>query len=248
MTQNNQDLEELVTESATDDALSKEQLSQINQRWEEFYHNRKAFLHRYAGGNDDLVSIGILSARQTLAENPDCPESWLVQRAKYDINTARAETGRVYLPLDKDQHLDDDWVNDVLQYQAMTPLQRNPENDYLDQVQFRNLLDSLSDVERKLLLILRDEQILKTKHRWWSGKYSYTQTQRPCPKKRFKEEVSKSETDWYISFANVRYQFYMHFGTDSEIAREKEWYAHFDPRKRLHQNRDSRYDKKNPSL
>ena len=224
--------------------ISQEQLSHINQRWEQFYHNKQNWLRRYCYGDEDLMSIGLLSVRKRLAEHPDCPESWLVYRANLDIATARAPVDRVYLFFDKDQHYDEGWVNDDLEYDAMTPLQRDPELVFIDRVGYQKMLDTLGGMERKLLEILCQEQIMDIRHRWYGGQYSHTQADRPRPKKRFKEEVSKSETDWYVCFANVRHQFYMHFGTDEEIEREKQWYASFDPSKGgLHRNRDGRYDK-----
>ena len=219
-------------------------LEQINRRWEDFYHRKRAFLHHYAGGDEDLVSIGLLSVRKTLEDHPDCPESWLVHRAKLDIISARTPTDRVYLSLDKDRHHDSDWVTDQLQYEAMTPLQRNPEIGVVDRIQFRQMWEALPEMERKFLIILREEYIQETRHRWWGGKYAHTQTERPKPKKRFRSEVSWSLTDYYVAFANVRYQFYMHFGTDEEIERERTWYANFTPNGRLHNKRDSRYDRK----
>jgi len=222
---------------------TEEQLNYVNQRWEEFYYEKKGFLSRYARGDDDLISIGLLSVRKTLSQHPDCPESWLVHRAKLDINNARAPPNRLYLSLDKDQEHDDYWVNDALLYEAMTPHQRDPETVYMDRVKFNNLYNSLSEMEQKLLMILREEQIMETRHRWYGGTYTHTHSSRPRPKKQFLEEVSKRERDWYLSFANVRYQFYMHFGTAAEIKREKEWYASFDPSKGgLHANRDGRYE------
>ncbi len=102
------------------------------------------------------MSIGILSARSTLAEHPNCPESWLVHRAKLDINSARASGDRVYLSLDGDSDNDKQWVNDALQYQAMTRYEQVPEIIYHDQVKFNRLWDSLDGLEQKLLMILRE--------------------------------------------------------------------------------------------
>jgi len=120
------------------DDLTEEELQHINQRWEEFYHKHKGFLRHYAYGDEDLVSIGILSARETLAKHPNCPESWLVHRTKLNINTARASGNRVYLSLDSDN--DKQWVNDALQYEAMTTYEQIPEILYQDQVKFNRLL------------------------------------------------------------------------------------------------------------
>ena len=149
------------------DDLTEEQLKHINRRWEEFYLKHKGFLRRYAYGDEDLVSIGILSARSTLAEHPNCPESWLVHRAKLDINSARASDDRVYLSLDGDSDNDKQWVNDALQYQAMTRYEQDPEILYHDQVKFNRLWDSLDGMEQKLLMILREEHIMETRHRWY---------------------------------------------------------------------------------
>ena len=228
-------------ESAID--MTEQQVEVINQRWEDFYHRKKAFLRHYAFGDEDAVSIALLAVRKTLHEHPDCPESWLVNRAKLEIQTAHTPTGRAYLPLDKDRHYDADWVTDELECEAMTPLQRNPEIVFIDSAQFQKMWDALGEMERKFLLILREEHILKTNHRWWGGKYAHTQTELPKPKTRFRAEVSWSITDYYESFDNIRYQFYMHFGTDEEREREKAWYASFNPQGRLHTNRDGRYDK-----
>ncbi|MCH8295994.1 hypothetical protein IH992_33365, partial [Candidatus Poribacteria bacterium] len=144
------------------DELTEEQLKHINRRWEEFYLKHKGFLRRYAYGDEDLVSIGILSARDTLAKHPNCPESWLVQRAKLDINSARASDDRVYLSLDRDSDSDSDkqWGNDALQYQAMTTYEQVPEILYHDQVKFNRLWDALDGMEQKLLMILREEHIM----------------------------------------------------------------------------------------
>jgi len=232
-------------EPKTVDDLTEEQLKHINRRWEEFYLKHKGFLRHYAYGDEDLVSIAILSARDTLAKHPNCPESWLVQRAKLDINTARASGDRVYLSLDGDSDNDKQWVNDALQYQAMTRYEQIPEILYQDQVKFNRLWDSLDGLEQKLLTILREEHITETRHRWYGGTYTHTHRSRPHPKKRFEKEVSQREVDWYLCFANVRYQFYLHFGTEQEIERENRWYAGFNPSKGgLHHNRDGRYDQK----
>ncbi|MCH8292133.1 hypothetical protein IH992_13645 [Candidatus Poribacteria bacterium] len=227
------------------DDLTEKQQKHINRRWEEFYLKHKGFLRRYAYGDEDLVSIGILSARSTLAEHPNCPESWLVHRAKLDINSARASDDRVYLSLDCDSDNDKQWVNDALQYQAMTRYEQDPEIIYHDQVKFNRLWDSLDGLEQKLLMILREEHITETRHRWYGGTYTHTHRSRPQPKKRFLAEVSQREVDWYLCFANVRYQFYSHFGTEEEIEREDRWYAGFNPSQGgLHHNRDARYDQK----
>ena len=44
------------------DELTEEQQKHINQSFEEFYLKHKGFLRHYAYGDEDLVSIGILSA------------------------------------------------------------------------------------------------------------------------------------------------------------------------------------------
>ena len=44
------------------DDLTEKQLQHINRRWEEFYLKHKGFLRHYAYGDEDLLSIGILSA------------------------------------------------------------------------------------------------------------------------------------------------------------------------------------------
>ena len=228
------------------DMTPEERLRLINQRWEAFYHQKKDFLRHYCYGDEDLVSIGLLSVRKRLEEHPDCPESWLVHRAKLDIATARASNDRLYLSFNKDQQKGEEFVNDVLEYEAMTPLQQDPEKQFLDQAQFHKMWDALSNMERKFLLILREEFLKKSGkagHRWWGGKYAHTQTDRPKPKKRFRQEVSHSITDYYVSFANLRYHFFMNFGTDEEIEREKAWYANFNPNGRLHHKRDGRYDR-----
>ena len=58
--------------------MPPEQLRSVNQRWEEFYHRKKAWLRHFCWGDEDLVSIGLLSVRKTLEQHPHCPESWLV--------------------------------------------------------------------------------------------------------------------------------------------------------------------------
>jgi len=221
--------------------MTEELLAKINQRWEDFYHRKGSLLRHYAWDDEDLVSIGLLSVRKTLEANPDCPDSWLVERARLDIYNARTPTARVHLSLDN--QTDSGWVTDQLQYEAIDVLQRNPEIGIIDGILFRQMYEALGEMERKFLLILREEYIQDTRHRWWDGQYAHTQPQRPKPKKRFRTEVSWSLKDYYLSFANVRYQFYMHFGNEEEIAREKAWYASFSPNRRLHHKRDGRYDR-----
>ena len=124
----------------------------------------------------------------------------------------------------------------------MTPLQQNPEKQFIDKTQYQNLWNALSDMERQLLLIVREEYIMDTRTRWYGGNPVKTQPQRPKPKTRFREEVSHSITDYYHSFANIRYHFYMNFGCAEEIEREKQWYAEYSgPNGRLHATRDGRY-------
>lgn len=212
-------------------------LNHINQRFQQFYYDKKDFLRRYAYGDEDLVSIALIAAWNTLRENPDCPESWLVQRSKNVIKNAR-KSCKSHESLDTT--FNEDPLNN-LEFSALSYYQRNPEILFLDRAMLSMMWDTLGDKERKLLLILREEYIMETRHRWYQGKYSHTEGERPKPKKRFMTEVSHRENDWYLSFANVRYQFYMHFGTDEEIKREKAWYASFDPNKsRLHANREGR--------
>ena len=217
----------------------EDQLQRINQRWKQFYEDKKEFLLHFAYEDEDLATEGLLAVQET----PHCPESWLVRRAKLTIMTARrlSEYG-FWLSFNNDQRNDEDFFNDALQYEAMTPLQQEPEKQFIDQAQFHKMWDALSDMEREFLLILREEYIQQTRHRWYGGVYAHTQPQRPNPKTRFREEVSHSITDYYNSFANIRYHFYMNFGTDEEVEREKEWYASYSgPNGRLHATRDGRY-------
>ena len=100
-------------------------------------------------------------------------------------------------------------------------------------------LNKLDEQEKRLVEILIDEH--RDKPKWYNGRYISKST-KPAPKTRFKQEVSDSEHDYRVSYANVRYWFYSIFGTLKEAKREKEWYDHFSPRKgSLHASRDGKY-------
>lgn len=237
--------------------LTEEALKKINTRWETFYREKKDIIDRLADYDEDLASIGMLSVRGTLARYPHCPDSWLVQRAKYDILSARkwgASVDYGWRNRQRDDigdivgnaidgydqrlgnYLSDAQQKRIIEHAGAT---NNPEREVIDQISYYNFMNKLDRQEKQLVEILIDEH--RDKPKWYDGRYISKST-KPAPKTRFKQEVSDSEHDYRVSYANVRYWFYEIFGTLKEAKREKEWYDHFSPRKgSLHASRDGRY-------
>ena len=97
-------------------------------------------------------------------------------------------------------------------------------------------------MEQKLVQILKEE--VGDTPRYWNGKYVHVAHKKGRIKKRFQNEVSKAVKDYTLSLANVRFKFFLHFGTDAEIQRETQWIETFDPFGRLHVDRNGKYDRK----
>ena len=220
----------------------------INSRWEAFFREKIGILRLYASGDDELVDIGLMSVGNLLDKHPDCPISWLVQRAKYDIKNEQIrrfkEVGTDYGNPDRFDHESTKRWEEKLQYEAMSGWAKNPETIVIDKLQYEAMLASLTSYENKLLEIMREEAVLSPNWgRRWYGVYPKNGRERPTHKKRFTQEVSRRVKDYTIAFAGLRFKFYQHFGSDDEIAREQDWYDTFDPFGRLHVNRNSHYDR-----
>ena len=191
-----------------------------------------------------------MSVGNLLQRYPDCPISWLVQRAKYDILNAQIRWFREVKDSGNPDRFDPDSAQrweEKLQYERFRGWAKNPETIIIDKLQYEAMLTQLTCHEKKLLAILREEAVLSPNWgRRWYGIYPKNGRQRPAYKKRFKQEVSRRVKDYTTAFAGLRFKFYQHFGSDDEIARERDWYDTFDPFNRLHKNRNGHYDR-NPS-
>ena len=77
------------------DDLTAEELHHINTRWEQFFRQKKGLIDYLADYDEDLASIAMLSVRRTIALYPECPDSWLVAKAKYDMKSAKGWGGSI---------------------------------------------------------------------------------------------------------------------------------------------------------
>jgi hypothetical protein len=241
------------------DEMSEAKLTHLNVRWEQFFREKKGLMDALAGYDEDLSSIGMLSVRRTLALYPDCPESWLVQRAKYDMKCAKRWGGN--LDSDKRSACRDDihthrgdepdrfaqrLANFLCSQQEYRILEERGdihrfEREQIDTIAFKQYLATLNKMEQRLVQILKEED--RDPPRWYQGKYVKVPDRRIGVKKRFKQEVSPSETDYLVSFANTRLKFYEMFGTDEEIQRERTWYQSWKPSQSLHVSRTGKYQR-----
>ena len=237
--------------------MTEAHLNRVNGRWEQFFREKKWILDTYTFGDEDLVSIGLLSVRRTLCQYPDCPDSWLVRRAKFDmlsairwgesLDASKRDYQRRDAPKDDDAKREMRY-RDQIEFEAFLYACRHPETIVIDQLQFQALINDLDEMEIKLLRILKEETPEKDRYRYWNGKYNpLGQREKGRAKKRFCQEVSSRVKDYTISFATLRFKFFKHFGTDEEIERERQWYDNFDPFGRLHVNRGGHYDRKSTS-
>ncbi len=223
-------------------------LAHINRRWEAFFREKIGFLRAYAKGDDELVSIGLFAIRPLLEKHPYCPDSWLVMRAKSYILKEQLRRWNEVTP---DYGTPDRYAQgsataweEKLQYEAMSHRARNPEVVVIDHLQYQAFVADLTEMEQRLLTLMREEAVLDPKPRYFKGKYARIGCKPPKSKKRFKDEVSRKIKDYTNSYANLRLKFYRHFGSDDEIEREESWYETFDHFGRLHANRNGHYDRK----
>jgi len=97
-------------------------------------------------------------------------------------------------------------------------------------------------MERQLIQILKEEY--RDPPRWFEGEYIKVPEKRKGAKKRFKQEVSSSETDYVVSFAHARKKFYEIFGTEEEAERERQWYRDWVPTTQsMHASRTGKYQR-----
>ena len=240
--------------------LTEAELLHINTRWEEFFRKKKGLIDYLTDYDEDLSSIAMLGVRRTIALHPDCPDSWLVQRAKYDIKSARYWGSCIDSGTRKNQRDDigDVAGNDngsfadrladflenkqqyrVLEHQGQTG---QSETKAIDKITYNEFFQSLDPMEQKLVEILKDEY--RGDWKWFEGEYVKQAEKGNSPKTRFKGEVSKSETDYVVSFAHARTKFYELFGTEEEAQKERKWFRDWTPTvEPLHGNRTGYYER-----
>lgn len=242
------------------DELTAEELNRINARWEQFFRAKKGLIDYLAGYDEDLSSIAILSVRRTIALHPDCPDSWLVARAKYDMKSARYWGGCIDNGRRKNQRDDigsvtgDDagsfaqrlaqFLSNQQEYRSLAHqgLTHGLETQVLDSITYTQFLNSLDPMERRLIEILRDEY--RGDWKWYLGQYATTVGVGNRPKQRFKQEVSPSETDYVVCYAHARKKFYEFFGSEEEARREQEWFKDYVPNvTSLHASRTALYQR-----
>jgi len=242
------------------DNLTEQELNRINTRWEKFYREKKGLIDYLADYDEDLSSIALLGTRRMIATYPKCPDSWLVQRAKYDIKSARYWGGCIDSGRRRNQRDDIGYVigNDnssfaerledflenkqqyrVLEHQGQTG---QSETKAIDKITYNEFFQSLDPMEQKLVEILKDEY--RGDWGWYKGEYATQAEKGNSPKRRFKGEVSKSETDYVVSYAHARVKFYELFGSEEEAKREQQWFRDWTPTvEPLHGNRKGYYER-----
>ena len=241
------------------DQMTEERLKIVNDRWESFYRRKKKVLERFTGYDQDLVSIGMLSARRMLCLYPGCSDELVLKHVKYDImgslkwgtsldsrkhHKEREDitpTGQKYLPFSS---ADDTLMEDVVQYQAVS------HNGYLgkferllfDRLQYQEFWDNLNDTEKTLVKLMKEEK--GDKPRWYHNEYVRVAERKGKARKRFMQETGVSDRKYRQTYVSVRLKFYEHFGAEVEIQREKEWFENFKPEKSIHPYKTGKYAKK----
>jgi len=118
----------------------------------------------------------------------------------------------------------------------------SPERDITDKLAFEHYLQTLDDMEQRLVQILIEEY--RGPPQWYQGTYVKVVEKRIGPKKRFKQEVSRSETDYVVCLAHARKRFYEIFGTSEEAEREGDWYRDWVPTTQsMHASRSGKYER-----
>jgi len=222
--------------------MTEEQLCNVNHRWEEFFLKKKGILDGFTRGNEDLVSIGLLSVRRTLCLYPDCPESWLVRRAKLDIMNA-AKWGQSVDSATKDRQRKEPFYRSSMRADAVG---QSIEVAIFDKLQYEEFLQDLTPMEQRLVELLKQEK--GDKARWYKGEYVPVLREKGQGRKRFHQEVSPSVKDYMVSYAHARFKFYLHFGEEWEIKREREWLENWQPYQSLHASRNGKCKRKNQKV
>ncbi|MCH8295995.1 hypothetical protein IH992_33370 [Candidatus Poribacteria bacterium] len=235
------------------DEMTPEQLQRLNDSWERFFREKRGLIDYFADYDEDLSSIAMLGVRRMIALHPDCPDSWLVQRAKYDIKSARYWGGCIDNGSRRDQRVDvgyvcgDDEGNlaerlrnffiNKQQYRILEELGMGDgvDNSVIDQMTCEEFYASLDGMERQLVDILIDEY--RGDWGWYKGEYATHPEKGSGPKQRFKREVTQSETAYVVTYVSVRRKFYERFGSAQEVEREREWCKNWDPTQPIHRNR-----------
>jgi len=158
-------------EGVSPEQMLPEELNRLNNRWEEFYQNKKKVLDKFTGYDHDLVSIGLLSVRRMLCLYPDCSNGLLIQQAKYDIMASLrwgnsidshkhhedrqdiAPIGTKYLPFSA---AGDSLLEDQIQHEAGSSngtLGRF-ETQLFDRIQYQEFWDSLTNTNSILKLCI----------------------------------------------------------------------------------------------
>jgi len=223
----------------TPNEMTEEQLEHVNRRWEEFFREKKGILYSFTNGNEDLVSIGMFSVRKMLCKHPDCPVSWLVSRAKFDILKA-AGLGHCVDSKKKDEHRKNPNYRSTIDSEMVG---KSTEIAIFDKLQYEEFWNDLTPMEQKLVELLKEEK--GDEARWYKGEYVHVQRKKGKARKRFHEEVSPSVKDYMLAYANARFKFYLYFGEDWEIKREREWLDNWQPYQSLHASRNGKCQRKN---
>ena len=233
------------------DHLTEQEFNRINTRWEKFFREKKGLIDYLADYDEDLSSIAILGTRRMIAMYPDCPDSWLVAEAKRDITRARYWGGCLDSGRRRDQR-------DDIGYVTHQPVCDRLENLLYDKQQFRLLeqlnltgsqveqrvndeitalefYKSLDTNEKRLVDIMTDEY--RGDPGWYHGQYRKSVETSRGPKRRFKAEVSDSETEYVVTYVSLRRKFYERFGSAQEVEQETEWCKNWDPTKPIHRDR-----------
>lgn len=234
--------------------MTDSELAHVNRRWEWFFREKRWVLENFARGDEDAVSIGLLSVRGTLCKYPNCPTSWLVQRAKLDI-LKQADIGKLlgspkWLFLKRKPRESDDRFRqqsavreeEKLEFEALQG--QDFEAHIYDKLQYEEFWNDLTEMEQKLVKLLKEEK--GDPPRWYKSEYVKVPHERKKgqARKRFYEEVSPSVKDYLVAYAHVRFKFYLHFGTEEEISREREWLEKWQPCQSLHASRNGKCKRK----
>lgn len=222
-------------ESMSTESMSKEQLQLVNQRWEEFFHQKKHVLEYYARGNQDLVSLGLLSVRKRLCEDADSPISHLLQRARLDMLKARGQGSSIDTP--KLSGCRKYPLSPTGAYEAT--IEVHPEHALWDTLQYQQFWDSLTLTEQHLVQLLKEEKG-ENRDSWYQGVYVPVVRRKGRARRRFHEEVTPSETEYKTAYAHARCKFFQHFGSAEEAERERIWLERWDASQSLHASRNGK--------
>lgn len=215
--------------------ITPQQLHAINERWEQFFYRKRHVLDYYAGGDQDLVSLGLISVRKLLCQDVDFPTAYLLRRAQLDMLKARGRGSSI--------------DTQKLTSQRKYPLFRTressedvgvcPESDLFDALQYQQYWASLTSTEQQLIRLLKEEKGEENYH-WYQGEYVPVARRKGSARKRFMEEVNPSETAYKRAYAQARFKFYQHFGSEVEIEREWAWFSQWKPCQSLHASRNGK--------